>query len=314
MKKVISLLLLFAFLLPNIFAMKSIKSYISSNTIKVATNLELAQAISAKGGIIDTFSSTTGIDIDIVGVYDTSELVSKIKSCTLGADVILGVNNIQLSDIENQVERAEIFDYSFLTFCFDDKSKLEPPTSFYDLLKPQYKNKVILIDPRTSSVGQELLRWSVEALGEERAFAWWQEMIKNSYMVATSWSQAYSAFAQKEAPIVISYSTSPIVSYLGGNFDIIGLNFIEGSIATDEYVAIMKSTQNIENSELFLNYIVENSDKIALKNYMYPVKDDIKLPSCYNQITKPKKFLQNKRFADDDKLLLRHFEERVINL
>ena len=63
-------------------------------------------------------------------------------------------------------------------------------------------------DPRTSTPGLGMLLWMKAVYGDEAADKW-KQLSKRILTVAPGWSEAYGLFTSGEAPMVLSYTTSP---------------------------------------------------------------------------------------------------------
>jgi thiamine transport system substrate-binding protein len=104
----------------------------------------------------------------VIGITD--DMAQKVYD----ANVLERYESAALSDIPAFLHfdpsyRLLPFDYGNFAFVVDtERMKAEDvPTSLASLVDPKYKNKVILIDPRTSSVGLGLLLWTIEVFGEK---------------------------------------------------------------------------------------------------------------------------------------------------
>ncbi|HKM08839.1 MAG TPA: thiamine ABC transporter substrate-binding protein, partial [Sphaerochaeta sp.] len=136
--------------------------------------------------IVAEFAEKTGIKVNLVSSGDAIEMLIKVRGEKNNpiADVVVGISDdmaakafeedlfepyasAALSFIPGFLQfdpqkRLLPFDYGNFAFVFDSE-KLPPemiPTSLSELTDPKYKNKVLLIDPRTSSVGLGLLLWT----------------------------------------------------------------------------------------------------------------------------------------------------------
>lgn len=258
-------------------------------------------------GIVEAFEKATGIKVNLVGVDGAVELYSKVlyegEACP--ADIVLGLSdtmNVDSSIFVNWKPSCEEdlavpskdglipFDYGIFAFIGDTEyfKTHQMPTSLEDLTKSEYKDKVILIDPRTSSVGLGLLTWTIEALGEEKAFQWWKDMSSNALTIGSSWSSSYGLFTEGEAPLVISYTTSPIYHVMYEDTTRFqALEFTNGHIQTIEYMGILKSSKNIEKAKAFIEFILtEGQEDIAVCNTMFPSNTKVELPDAFQYALK----------------------------
>ena len=262
------------------------------------------------GALIPAFEEKTGIKVNLVGAGDAVEMLSRIEleGDRCPADVVLGITDDfayraydylepyespVLEDIPDELEfdsshRLLPFDYGAFAFVYDAQSGVRKPESLMDLTSPEYKDKVILIDPRTSSVGLGLLYWTYNVLGDE-AIAWWEAMRDNALTIADGWSSAYGLFTEGEAPIVLSYTTSPVYHVMNDDTTRYqAIIFPEGHEATIEGIGIMKGTDMRKEAEAFVDFILtEGQIDIALANSMYPTNSSIPLPDAFEWAPKP---------------------------
>jgi len=101
------------------------------------------------------------------------------------------------------------YDFGFFSFIYDTQQLETPPDSFESLINASPEVKIIIQDPRTSTPGLGLLLWMKSVYGDE-APQKWADLQPRILTVTKGWSEAYfSLFMNGEAPMVLSYSTSP---------------------------------------------------------------------------------------------------------
>ncbi len=269
--------------------------------------------------IVEEFEKQYGIDVQLVSAGDAVEMMTKVISEANNpwADVVVGITDDMAQKLyaSNLLERYDSpilkdiplflqfdpehrllpFDYGNFAFVVDTErlAKEDIPSSLASLTDPKYKDKVILIDPRTSSVGLGLLLWTIEVFSEQEYLTWWEAMKENALTITDGWSSAYGLFTEGEAPLVLSYSTSPVyhVTYEDTTRYQTVL-FEEGHSTTIESVGLLKSSKAKENAKLFIDYLLSDAQlSIALSNSMYPTNSSIELPSAFDWAPKPQKSL-----------------------
>ena len=270
------------------------------------------------GTLIPKFEEETGIKVNLVSAGDAVEMISRVEleGENTKADVILGItddfayraypylesyDSPILSDIPEELKfdpenRLIPFDYGAFAFVWDSECGLDKPESLSDLTKEEYKDKVILIDPRTSSVGLGLLLWTYNIYGDGDEFtAWWEAMKENALTIADGWSSAYGLFTEGEAPIVLSYTTSPVYHVMNDNTTRYqALELDEGHEATIEGIGIVKGTDKREEAEAFVDFILTEAQlDIAIANSMYPVNSSIALPDAFDYAPRPEKLFRS---------------------
>lgn len=244
--------------------------------------------------IISAFEAENGIKVNMINAGTGAELVTYIKDNyeKKNVDVVVGISDDFIDDnLDDYVENLEAFDYSYYAFLIAKNSKITPPKTLFDLLKPEYNKQFILIDPRTSSVGLGLLYWTYSVLGKDDAIEWWKGALDNALTVASSWSEGYGLFTNGEAPIVISYYTSPWYDMYNGDEPYAEtLEFEDGHIKCSEYMGVLKNAPNKTNAEKFIEFMKSEKSQEALSaaNVMYPVVNPsfVRINEPKNVVTK----------------------------
>ncbi len=264
--------------------------------------------------VVSAFKEKTGIEVNLVSAGDAIEMLTKaqMEKDNPIADVIVGIsddmamkaynsdlfepyNSPTLSDIPEFLQfddekRLLPFDYGNFAFVYDSEkiSKEDLPKSLNDFTKDEFKDKVILIDPRTSSVGLGLLIWTRELYGDNY-LDWWKEMSDNALTITEGWSSAYGMFTAGEAPITLSYTTSPVYHVMWEETTRYqAIIFDEGHSATIEGVGILKSSNKKDLAKQFVDFLLTDAQlDIATANSMYPSNIATQLPDAFNWAPKP---------------------------
>jgi thiamine transport system substrate-binding protein len=185
------------------------------------------------------------------------------------------------------------FDYGYFCLVWDSQKLANPPKSLEDLARPEYARKLILMDPRTSTPGLGFLAWAVARYGEGWADYW--SRIKPSILtIASGWDSGYGLFTQGEAPLVLSYTTSPAYHVENDKTQRYkALIFAEGHPAQVELAGIAKGARHPELASAFIDFIQsrEFQNEVPLTQWMYPVDPGVKLPASYDYAPKPAKTL-----------------------
>jgi thiamine transport system substrate-binding protein len=263
-------------------------------------------------GLAKAFEEKTGIHVNLVSCDGAVELYSKVvyegKACP--ADVVVGLSdsldydsslfeswtpscNKDLIEYDRSSNLIP-FDYGMFAFIIDTYSNGVPTLRcLEDLTKDAYRKKVILIGP-SSSVGLGLLKWTVAALGEEKAFSWWEKMKDNALTMSSSWSTAYGLFTENEAPIVISYTTSPVYHLMYEDSQRYqAVEFTDGHIKAVEYLGILKQSSNKDAAKQFCEFLLtEGQNDIAVANTMFPANTSTSLVPEFSIALMPSKIIE----------------------
>lgn len=105
---------------------------------------------------------------------------------------------------------------------------LAEPTSYQDLLKPEYKGLISMANPKSSGTGYMFLKSLVNAWGEEAALAYFDQLTPNILQYTSSGSGPVNALIQGEAAIGFGM-TSHAVTQINEGAPLKVLFFEEGS-------------------------------------------------------------------------------------
>ena len=313
MRKALSVIIITMLAICSIFAQStSEKTGQEQKTLTVYAYDTFCGDWGAASAVIPAFEQATGIKVNLVSAGAAIEVINKVRleGEKTQCDVILGItddiadkaydllesyNSPYIETIDTKLvfdpqNRLIPYDYGSFAFVYDTQAGIELPTCLMDLTKEEYKGKVILIDPRTSSVGTGLLMWTYNALGEDW-IQWWKTMSKNALTTASGWSSGYGLFTEGEAPIVISYTTSPVYHVMWEDTTRYqALLFTDGHEATIEAAGIVKGTKHREEAQAFIDFLLTAAQiDLANANSMYPVNGSIELPAAYDYAPVPEK-------------------------
>ncbi|MBP7563318.1 MAG: thiamine ABC transporter substrate-binding protein [Candidatus Cloacimonetes bacterium] len=186
------------------------------------------------------------------------------------------------------------YDYGYFAFVYDSEKIKTPPASFEDLISNKNKEKIILIDPRTSSPGKGLFLWVMALYGTDGFEKFWQGIKTKTLTTPASWDEAYNAFIAGEANMVLSYATSPAFHYESDKTTRYKA-FIpkEGGFRQIEGAGIVKNCGNPELAKKFIEYMLtEDFQKhIPTTQWMYPVLKSVQLPEGFKYCPMPQKDL-----------------------
>ncbi len=208
---------------------------------------------------------------------------------------LLAPHDIDLSPLSLPVEWSDDtfvpFDWAPFAFVYDTQALADPPTSFEQLIDAPDDLKIIIEDPRTSTPGLGLLLWIKHAYGE-RADEIWQGLQPHILTVTRGWSEAYfSLFMNGEAPMVLSYATSPAYHMAVEDTDRYqAVAFDEGHYLQVEVAAMTRHSEHPELAREFLEFMLsrEFQSELPLTNVMYPAVDiGDALPDVFSKLIDP---------------------------
>lgn len=187
------------------------------------------------------------------------------------------------------------YDWGYFAFVYDTEQLPEPPESLAALIAAPDDLKIIIQDPRTSTPGLGLLLWMRHVYGDQAPKQWQQ--LKGKILTTTkSWSDGYfSLFMNGEAPMILSYSTSPAYHMAVDKTDRYqAAEFKEGHYLQVEVAALVDSSNQKELGQAFLDFMLSADFQrhIPLKNVMYPATDlGDELPAVFDKLIQPEEAL-----------------------
>ena len=262
------------------------------------------------------FEAECGCTLDFIGLGDGLEILSRLwlEGERSKADVVLGLDTSMMAEakatgllVPHGLDLGHLslpnvwgddvfvpFDHGFFAFVYD-KTRLDaPPRSLDELVNGDPGEKIIIQDPRTSTPGLGLLLWMRRVYGDGAADAW-AKLNRRILTVTKGWSEAYGMFLAGEAPLVLSYTTSPAYHIIAEKDDrFAAAMFAEGHYQQVEVAAAVKTAKQPELARRFLRFVVSPGfqDAIPTGNWMYPVIElGAGLPPAFAALPRPARAL-----------------------
>jgi thiamine transport system substrate-binding protein len=239
------------------------------------------------GALLATLlASGKNSDADIVIGLD-----DRLASRALSSGLFAPSSNVSLAGFSLKLiidpeKRLLPFDYGNFAFIWDSSSTTPPPKSLEDLTKPEYRKKVIIMDPRTSTPGLGFLAWT-EAIYGNGWQSYWKRLAPSILAMTPSWDTGYGLFTSGEAPLVLSYSTSPAYHKAYENTERYkALVFPQGHPAQVELAGALASSKNVALAEKFLAFFLSAECQALLPEtqWMYPANPLTALPKSFDVI------------------------------
>lgn len=186
----------------------------------------------------------------------------------------------------DEKNRLVPYDYGNFAFIWDSQSGTTPPASLEDLTKPEYAKKIILMDPRTSTPGLGLLAWT-QAVYKDGWQDYWKRLAPSVLAMTPGWDSGYGLFVKGEAPLVLSYSTSPAYHKAYENTERYkALVFAEGHSAQIELAGVLAASKHRKAAEKFIDFLLSESAQALLPEtqWMYPANALAPLPPSFSVV------------------------------
>ena len=192
-------------------------------------------------------------------IYNADTVVSKnyLIQCRVGGGVIVNTEVLQ-------------------------EKGLAEPTSYQDLLKPEYKGLISMANPKSSGTGYMFYKSLVNAWGQDEALAYFDALTPNVLQYTSSGSGPVNALLQKEAAIgfgMTSHAVTQInegaplkVVYFeeGSPFTLYGMSMVAGKDerpAVKEVFDFLVKTYSYELNEKFFPEQMFKDKVFHVENY-----------------------------------------------
>ena len=192
------------------------------------------------------------------------------------------------------------FDYGVVTFNYDSERLKKAPSTWNDLTSAEYRGKIVIENPLTGSTGQALLFATIAQFGESGYLDFWRKLRPNLLSMAPGWSAAYLMFTSGEAPIVLSYGTSPVYHLIYERTERYKAILLDNSAWLQvEGVGIAARAKNPKGAQHLVDYMLELKFQKALQEtqFMYPVRSDAPLSPNFRVAVRPKVVLNSRLSA-----------------
>ncbi|WP_297093387.1 thiamine ABC transporter substrate-binding protein [Thermococcus sp.] len=264
--------------------------------------------------IVPIFEQKYGVKVNLVLIGDAGEVLNRLilEKDNPQADVVVGIDNSYLAKAIDagilepyKPANADVipdwiiekfdptfhltpYDYGFIAINYRKDMVQNPPASLEDLTKPEWKGKLIIEDPRTSSPGMAFLLWTIAVYGDDW-LNYWEKLKENDVQIVEGWSAAWNAFTKGEYPLVLSYATSPAATvYYDNNTNVGAVAFKEGNYLQIEGAGIVKGAKHPELAKKFIEFLIseEAQEKLPLNQWMYPVNKNVQTPEVFKYAVK----------------------------
>lgn len=261
----------------------------------------------------EAFEKTCDCEVQFVGVADGVALLTRLKleGENTKADVVLGLDTNLVEEAKQtglfdtagiDVAKVKVpggftddvfvpYDYGHFAVIYDTQTIKTPPKSLKELVEGDPSQKIVIQDPRTSTPGLGLLLWVKSVYGDKAPEAW--AKLKDRVLTVTpGWSEAYGLFTKGEAPMVLSYTTSPAYHMIAEETERYqAAEFSEGHYIQIEVTGILKNAPQKDLARQFLAFMLEPGfqDTIPTNNWMMPVAATSEpLPEAFGKLVQPK--------------------------
>jgi thiamine transport system substrate-binding protein len=270
--------------------------------------------------VLKSFEEANNAKVVLLPSGDAGAMLNKAiltKDAPL-ADVLFGVDNTflsraleadiyepyaspELGDLPDSFKldssnRALPVDYGDVCINYDKayfaEKNLAVPQSLEDLIKPEYKNLLVVENPATSSTGLTFLLATIAHYGDSFP-EYWLALKENDVVVVDGWETAYftnfsASTGKGPQPMVVSYGTSPASEVVSAEkplddsptASVLGPDTCFRQI---EFVGILKGTQHQALAQKFVDFMLSKQfqEDMPTQMYVFPVIQNATWPDAF---------------------------------
>jgi thiamine transport system substrate-binding protein len=292
----------------------------AARTLTVASH----DSFSISEDLVTAFEEEHNVEIQFLQLGDAGAALNRLilsRDAPL-ADVFFGVDNTFLSraldadifvpyasplleEIPDELKldtesRLLPVDYGFVNINADrlwfEQEGIPLPERLEDLVEPQYRGLLAVMNPATSSPGLAFLLATIGHFGEDGYLDFWQALRENDVLITNGWSEAYynhftvGSGGTGDRPLVVSYSTSPPADVLFASDErtepaSVNVNPPDGAFRQIEFVGILRGTTQVELAQAWVDYMLSEpfQEDIPLQMFVYPANRNAELPDLFVQ-------------------------------
>lgn len=171
-----------------------------------------------------------------------------------------------------------------VAICVNNKLVKKIPKGWNDLLKPEYKNHIVYLDPRTTGIGHAIVLATAYAMGGNESnvkpgVEYLAKLQKAGNIKRYEATVEYAKFLKGEIPIWITYDFNAYKAKYIGESDCTVIIPKEGTITAPYVKSLVKNAPHPNAGKLWLSFILsDEGQKIFAEGFVRPVVPGVKLP------------------------------------
>ncbi|MFE7765079.1 thiamine ABC transporter substrate binding subunit [Streptomyces sp. NPDC057438] len=276
--------------------------------------------------VLKAFEKESGYKVKVLKSGDAGQAVNQaiLTKDNPQGDVFFGVDNTLLSraldnglfqpyeakgldkvgaayQLDEAEHRVTPIDSGDICVNYDkayfEKNKIEPPKTFDDLIKPEYKDLLVTENASTSSPGLGFVLGTAAKYGDGGWEGYWKKLKANGVKVVDGWEQAYyqefsgSTDGRKaggDRPLVVSYASSPPaeVVYADPRPKTAPTGVADGTCFRQiEFAGLLNNARNTEGGKALIDFLISKrfQEDMPLNMFVYPVVDGAAVPAEFTE-------------------------------
>ncbi|MFW5964729.1 MAG: thiamine ABC transporter substrate-binding protein, partial [Natronomonas sp.] len=179
-------------------------------------------------------------------------------------------------------DRAIPYDTGYISLVYDEREV--EPTTFDDLTDEANRGELITQNAQESDPGLAFLLWTIHEFGADGYLDYWQQLEDNEVRILGSWSDAYNAYTNEAADMVVSYSTDQVYNGDTSRHQVGFLN--DQGYAQPEGMARFVDAPDADAATDFMEFMLqpEVQGVIAERNVQFPAVDDAEVDEEFSSL------------------------------
>ncbi len=261
--------------------------------------------------VFERYEENTGVRVEWVRL-STGEAVSRMMAESSNPQVSIWVGGVGLGHIQAkesgltmpfEAENAQYVPEKFKDvdnywtgiyagpLCFVSNTNrleelgLEAPTSWSDLIKPEYEDYIQVANPGTSGTSYNVLATMVQIMGEEEGFEYMKKLDQNIVQYTRSGSAPGRNAAIGEVPIGIGYAHDQVKLKAEGypleitfpeegtGYEIASISLVKGGSETEAAKELYNWLLTKEAAEIYASFYVVPFRDVELMEGAVPISE-----------------------------------------
>jgi len=238
------------------------------------------------------FEKQCECNIEWIKVPDSTLFIQRLslKKDGFKTDVVVGLDQLSLKEAKTlsweKIEgikankflppvsvflSSQFIPYDWSPMSFISRKKRQP-LNLQDLLASEFKNKISLPSPLTSTVGLQFYYW-IWTIFQEKTKDFLSSFKEQLYGLPPSWSTSYSLFQRGHVYLSFSYLSSLLYHRDQNQKDFYFVTFKEGHPFQVELAGVSSFCTQCDIGKMFIRFLISPKAQTLLqkKNYMFPV-------------------------------------------
>ena len=266
--------------------------------------------------VLAEFTADTGWEVEVLTGGDAGQVLNQaiLAAGNPVADVLFGVDNTFLSralhadlfepyrspgisvvapelDLD---EHVTPIDFGDVCINIDRAAFDDPPDTLEDLTRPEYRGKLVVENPASSSPGLAFLLATVAHFGEEGPYTWrdyWEDLRANDVAVTAGWEDAYygvfsGGSGSGDRPLVVSYASSPpaeVVFAAEPPQEAPTTVLAAGCFRQIEFAGVLRGADEPDGARALIDFMLgrDFQEDIPLRMFVFPASTEAALPQVF---------------------------------